>query len=180
MLCIYPPKLPQEGLVLQALYAPARVLTEQEADVAGKAADLLFLSDGKSSEAQAAYHAMDMNSPYFIRIRRWSSILWRQSCWSLGVRNCASPLRKPLWKNLSLTREEFEDEEEKSLLFQAYLPAFSCPGKKSGIHRCSSLVKAGSCRLLPYGPQRFYLYHVLIPQRSPGTWTGHRPSFSSP
>ena len=160
------PNYRRKGL-FSMLYQQALGLIRQEEQTIGENIHLLFLSDEKSPQAQAAYHAMGfrlISSEYVMELHSSSS-----------HRPSLSPdlsRRKPLWKNLSLTREEFEDEEEKSLLFQAYLPAFSCPGKKSGIHRCSSLVKAGSCRLLPYGPHRFYLYHVLSPQDLRGLGLG--------
>ena len=139
------PQSRRQGL-FKALYARARDLTEQEAGAAGEAADLLFLSDGLSSDGQAALEAMDMKLQYSEYQMELSISGEKKLLGTPESETCASPLR--------IIRRRLSDQGLESQLYLAFLPSSSLPEKRPFC--------AGTCRILPYGSGRFYLYHLEI------------------
>ncbi len=144
------------------LYGKALQLAQKEGEISGQEPELVFLSDGQSPQGQAALEAMGLEL--------WYSEHQMEACikdldLAGSVTSPACPLR--------LIRRRFFDQGMESWLYLAFLSPAA--GKPAGAAQAAALVQAsgqkplanrprcaGTCRLLPYGGGRFYLYHLEI------------------
>ncbi len=108
-------------------------LVQKEEEKGNREIQLVFLSDQRSSDGLAAGKALGMEYWYSEYQMELSLEQWSRA-----------PLQK---RELSLKKTWVQEESGEYWDFQAY----SAKGEP-----------IGSCRLLPYSPSRYYLYHVEI------------------
>lgn len=155
------PDCRRQGLFTQ-LYQKALQLAETKGEASGQEPELVFLSDGQSAQGQAALAAMGLEL--------WYSEYQMEACIKdLDLTGSGTGTARPL----RLIRRRFFDQDMESWLYLAFLspsagkPAgaaqAAAPAQASGQKTPANLPRcAGTCRLLPYGGGRFYLYHLEI------------------
>ena len=144
------------------LYGKALQLAQKEGEISGQEPELVFLSDGQSPQGQAALEAMGLEL--------WYSEHQMEACIKdLDLTGSSTGTTRPL----RLIRRRFFDQGMESWLYLAFLSPAA--GKPARAAQAAAPVQAsgqkppanrprctGTCRLLPYGGGRFYLYHLEI------------------
>lgn len=143
------PDYRKNGLFTRLLKKVCKMAEEKECD-------LVFLTDEKSPSALAAIKALEMNFWYSEYQMNWKK---------------SSPLPDSLPQDILLQKTSIKEEGRKSWLYLAF-PAFKHP-QTHKICQTSS-APLGSCRILPWGDFRFYLYHLEIKTEERGKGWGEK------
>lgn len=175
------PDCRRQGLFTR-LYGKALQLAQKEGEISGQEPELVFLSDGQSLQGQAALEAMGLEL--------WYSEHQMEACIKdLDLTGSSTGTARPL---RLIRRRFFDQGMESWLYLAFLSPAAgkpagaaqaaapvqaSAPTQAPGQMPPASLPPspsrqpkplanrprcAGTCRLLPYGGGRFYLYHLEI------------------